>query len=115
MTEYIINPMWFYWVSVADGLKAFCFILPAAIYVAGIFISIIKYDNLDDDDDKKKFTKTCLVIAALLAIIVIIGILIPSKETLIEMEISKHATYENSEFLMQKIKEVSDYILQNLK
>ena len=115
MSEYIINPMWFYWASVADGFKAFCIGLPIVIFGGSIFLFIIAYSELDDDDNKNKLIKTYLVIVALLVMIVIIGILIPSKETLIEMEIAKHATYENADVLVQKIKEVSDYIIENLK
>lgn len=115
MSGYIIDPMWFYWVSVADGLKAFCIVVPIVISAAGLMLSVIRYSELDDDDDKKAFIKTCLITAALITVVFIIAIFIPSKETLIQMEIAKHATYDNTEMLLQKIKETSDYILQNLK
>lgn len=115
MSGYIIDPMWFYWVSVADSLKAFCMAFPIVIFAAGVIFSIIGYTELDDDDDKKRFIKTCSIVAAFLLLILIIAIFIPSKATLIQMEIAKHATYENTEVLMQKIKEASDYILENLK
>lgn len=115
MNGYIIDPMWFYWVSVADGLKAFCIAFPIVIFVVCGIFSVITYSDLDDDDDKKTSIKTCLIAAAFLLLILIIAIFIPSKETLIQMEIAKHATYENTEVLIQKIKEASDYILENLK
>lgn len=115
MRGYIIDPMWFYWVSVADGLKAFCIIIPILISAVGFILSVITYSDLDDDDDKKAFIKKCLIAAALITVVFIIAIFIPSKETLIQMEIAKHATYDNTEMLLQKIKETSEYILQNLK
>ena len=115
MSEYIINPMWFYWVSVADGLKAFCIVVPIVISAGGFILSVVRYSDLDDDDDKKAFIKTCLIAAALITMVFIIAIFIPSKETLIQMEIAKHATYDNTEMLLQKIKEATDYILENLK
>lgn len=115
MNGYIIDPMWFYWVSVADSLKELCIALPIVIFAVGVIFSIFAYSDLDDDDDKKAFIKTRLIAAAFLLLILIIAIFIPSKETLIQMEIAKHATYENTEVLMQKIKEASDYILENLK
>lgn len=114
MNGYIINPMWFYWVSVADGLKTFCIAFPIALFVAGIFFGIIKIADMDDDE-KKPFIKTCSIVAAILLAILIMAIFIPSKATLIQMEIAKHATYENTELLMEQIKEASDYILENLK
>lgn len=115
MSGYIIDPMWFYWVSVADGIKTFCIAIPIVIFSAGLIFSVIRYSDLDDDDEKKAFIKTCLIVAALITMVFIIAIFIPSKETLIQMEIAKHATYDNTEMLLQKIKEASDYILENLK
>ena len=115
MSGYIIDPMWFYWVSVADGLKAFCIVVPIVISAGGFILSVVRYSDLDDDDDKKAFIKTCLIAAALITMVFIIAIFIPSKETLIQMEIAKHATYDNTEMLLQKIKEATDYILQNFK
>lgn len=115
MNGYIIDPMWFYWVSVADGLKALCIVLPIVTFAAGVIFSVITCSESDDDDYKKRFIKTCFIVAAILLVVLIMAIFIPSKETLIQMEIAKHATYENTEVLMQKIKEASDYILENLK
>ena len=115
MNGYIIDPMWFYWVSVADGLKAFCIVATILIAAVGFIFSVIAYSDLDDDDDKKAFIKKCLIAAAILFVVSIMIIFIPSKETLIQMEIAKHATYDNTEVLLQKIKEATDYILENLK
>lgn len=115
MSGYIIDPMWFYWVSVADGLKAFCIVVSILISAIGFIFSIITYSDLDDDDDKKAFIKKCLIAAVILLAVSIMIIFIPSKETLIQMEIAKQATYDNTEMLLQKIKEATDYILENLK
>lgn len=115
MNGYIIDPMWFYWVSVADGLKAFCIVVSILISAVGFIFSVITYSKLDNDDDQKAFIKRCLIAAVILLAVSIMIIFIPSKETLIQMEIAKHATYDNTEMLLQKIKEASDYILENLK
>ena len=47
--------------------------------------------------------------------ILMVGIFIPSKRTLIEMEVAKHATYENMEIVEEKIKDATDYILEKIQ
>lgn len=109
MNGYIINPAWFYWVSIVDAIKAIMFII-AAILLIGIgiafFISMI---DVDFDEDANK--KTMLKVAIVGIVCLIIAIFIPSKQILIEMQIAKYATWENAEWTVDAIKDAVDYIV----
>jgi len=63
--NYIINPMWFYWLSVVSCVR---------VFVGVIFI--------------------------------------PSRNTMLEMQIARYATYENAEWTVETIKSAVDYIVQ---
>ncbi len=122
--DYIINPMWFYWLSVADGLKTF-FIVATVILGAlciVFFIVACVHKSLgsgysEDDEDNVK-AKICFRIVKLLIIVssvcAVASIFIPSRNTLIEMQVAKFATYENAEWTIDTIKSAVDYIVQSI-
>ena len=116
--NYIINPAWFYWVNVADMLKLVSIMLFAISVVSLITSAVIALANRDfgeeDNDYKtaKRFFKRCVVL------IVVFGLLfafIPDKQTLIEMQIARYATYENAEITIDAIKGAVDYIVDAMK
>ena len=109
MNGYIINPAWFYWVSVVDAIKAIMFIIAAILLIGvgiALFISMIDVD-FDEDANKKTMLKVAIVGIACL----IIAIFIPSKQILIEMQIAKYTTWENAEWTVDAIKDTVDYIV----
>lgn len=126
--NYIINPSWFYWISVADAVKtilivsliaslAICLIL-AILYLihksAGVGCGKDDYDNIAAKNLIKPI-KISLGFAIIFSVAVIFS---PSRNTLIEMQIARFATYENAEWTIDKIKEVVDYVInavQNAK
>ena len=90
MNEYIINPSWFYWMSVADGLKVICFI---AIFVGVIATVVLAFAASDCFDEEQGFIRKLLVVSvSVLAVSIIGAVFIPSKKTLLEMQIAKLAT-----------------------
>lgn len=105
MNEYIISPAWFYWVNVVNSLK----IVALAGTIVGIFACIfLIVAVLEEDDD---FLKPLRITIACTAMCIIATVLIPSKETLIEMQIAKYATWENAEWTVDAIKDAVDYIV----
>ncbi|MBO4543564.1 MAG: hypothetical protein J5725_10340 [Bacteroidales bacterium] len=118
--NYIINPSWFYWISVVNGLQTFLIILAVVLAVVAIICFITAYEEGEcgDNENSKKWAKRGIICTVTAIAIAIICIFIPSKSTLIEMQIAKFATYENAEWTADKIKEAVDYIInaiQNMK
>ena len=125
---YIINPMWFYWLSVADkicsgtcSLAILLAIFSAAAYIAA---AALKFNALDDEGfDRKcsayivgaKVQRVATVLAILAVIMSAIYTFIPSRETLIEMQIARFATVENAELALDAIKSATDYIVSAIK
>ena len=114
---YIINPMWFYWISVADKIcEATCSLaILLAIFSATAYIvtAAFKFNALDDDGfDREcsdyiagtKAQRVATVLAVLAVILFAIYTFIPSRETLIEMQIARFTTAENAEWTVNAIK-----------
>lgn len=118
--DFIIDPIWFYWLQVADAIKGICDIL--TIVIGGalalmaflcVYLTVFEYDDYTDECTKLlKYVKRMVPIFAVTMLCVIF---IPSKRTLIEMEIAKHATYSNVESVKEQIKDATDYILDRLE
>lgn len=125
---YIINPMWFYWISVADKIcRATCSLaILLAIFSATAYIvtAAFKFNVLDDDGfDREcsdyiagtKAQRVATVLAVLAVILFAIYTFIPSRETLIEMQIARFTTAENAEWTVNAIKSATDYIVSAIK
>ncbi len=114
--DYIINPMWFYWLQVADDAKFLLAIAGAigGIIAIAIWLCVIGNGGMSIEEGKR-VAKIAKWYAIMFWLIFIISIFIPSKQTLIEMEIAKHATYSNVESVKEQIKDAADYILDRLE
>ena len=112
---YYINPMYFYLISVSTGLQVLFFVIGG---VTTFFTAIATFiwfmdedvDITDMEDNEKKtigiFKK--IIIAGIISLF--IGILIPSKETCIEMMIASQVTHENVSATKEEIYKIIDYI-----
>ena len=125
---YIINPMWFYWLSVVDRAcqlvrtAAILFvILSAALFIAAAFCKYAAvYQNAVDEECFEyatgvKIQRIATAVAAIDVIMFIIYVFIPSRETLIEMHIARFTTVENAEWALDAIKSATDYIVSAIK
>lgn len=111
--DYIIDPMWFYWLSVVDNLTTVALIVAV---VTGVTIGVVSIFLFLDDTNIFKGHLILGASGVLLFIASVIALIfIPSKQTLIEMEIAKHATYSNVESVKEQIKDATDYILDRLE
>lgn len=116
--NYIINPMWFYWINVMETINC---ILIGGIVVSVAFLiigSIIYFENYgygDDDQDKKLGAKFLKITIPFLIVFVLIITFLPTKSTLIEMQIARYATVENAEWTVETVKSAVDYIIEAMK
>lgn len=116
---YYINPILFYLMNVSEGVKSFFGVVGGLAVIICIIIFFVwsVYNDIDFadlcDDEKKVISaikKT--IIASLISIFVCI--LIPSKETCIEMMIASQVTHENVQEAKEDIYEIIDYVTDKL-
>lgn len=110
----IVDPMWFYWINVADWIKdVTLFIAIIATVVAFLrFVTAMADKDWDSESEHKQKMKSARVLAVIAVIAFICSTFIPSKQTLIEMQVAKFATYENAEWTVETIKQAVDYIVE---
>lgn len=113
--NYIINPSWFYWIAVADTASLVLTILFGCFLVACLILwPLTMVDWVGDEDDIRK-RKVCIVFSVLAAVTGLVAMFIPSRDTLIEMQIARLATPDNAAWTVEKLKEVVDYIVEAIK
>lgn len=123
--NYIINPSWFYWISVVNGIKTvlIVFSVISALVCLSLAIGYIVHKEAgtgfgEGDSDNimaKKLVKPIRISFALTVVMAIIAVFIPSRNTLIEMQIARYATYENAERTVDAIKNAVDYIVNAIQ
>ena len=110
MSEYIIDPSWFYWASVFNGLKITLLIVGAAgAILLGIATAVALGDSEWDNLKKKKIYWAGWIVSVL---ILFCGMFAPSKEVMMQMMVARFLTHENVAYSVETIKEIADYILQ---
>lgn len=110
----IVDPMWFYWINVADWIKDVTLFI-AILALVGAFIRFeiaVSDAGWDSESEHKQKMKSARVLAVIAVIAFICSAFIPSKQTLIEMQVAKFATYENAEWTVETIKQAVDYIVE---
>ena len=116
--DYIINPMWVYWIHVIDTLKWICLGLSVCSGI-GIGIALICYfENIGygaDDQDVLASKKAFRFLIPIFCISLIISIFAPSETTMLKMLIAKIATKSNVDMTVESIKSVVDYIVESIQ
>jgi formate hydrogenlyase subunit 3/multisubunit Na+/H+ antiporter MnhD subunit len=112
--NYIIDPMWVYWVNVVDWLKGAVLAIAIITTVVAFlrFVTAMADKDWDSESENKQKMKCARVLAVIAVIAFICSAFIPSKQTLIEMQVAKFATYENAEWTVETIKQAVDYIAE---
>ena len=111
--NYIIDPMWFYWVQIINALRIAC--------IAGIAISVFiaVFGGLAINDfvcNEGKAYKVLFITCGIVFTISVIGaIFIPSRDTLISMMVAKYATYDNAQSVVDAVKSAVDYVVQAIQ
>lgn len=62
-----------------------------------------------------KVQRVAIVLFVVAVILFIIHVFIPSRETLIEMQIARFTTVENAEWALDAVKSATDYIVSAIK
>jgi hypothetical protein len=110
MSEYIIDPSWFYWTSVFQGIKVLLLIIGVTGTLGlGIGTGVALLD-IEWDELKKSKLYWVGWIVSLLALVG--GLFAPSKEVMMQMMVARYLTHENIAYSVETIKEIADYILQ---
>lgn len=112
MTGPIIDPKWFYWLQVCDSIRFLFFLLAAFLGIAASVLALIMMEMYEEELRKAK--NTIIVLSVFIFVFVVAGILTPSKETMIEMEIAKHVTYESAATVIETITDTTDELLEKL-
>lgn len=117
MSGYIVDPMWFYWLQVCGFLNgAFTFAGACGVILFLVIGGgVVLFSDELIEETAKKIARTVKIGSIISIIALIVGMLIPSEETLIKMEIAKNATYENVEIVMEEITNAADHIIEELK
>ena len=116
--NYIIDPMWFYWINVMEPINTIAIIGICVSVVFLIIGSIFYFENYgydEDDQDKKLGAKFLKIAIPFLIVFILIVIFLPTKSTLIEMQIARYATVENAEWTVETVKSAVDYIIEAMK
>ena len=111
--NYIINPVWFYLMSVTDALKWLSAIFAGCCALAAIFLLIDSYDYCGEERFKQqKIVKTFF---AWCAVCTVFAVFIPSKNTLMQIMVAKYTTYDNASAAIQAVQNAADYIIESVQ
>ena len=122
--NYIIDPKWVYWTGACENISIFAYLVGGILAAASVvawavyaFWRVDEYCSRNDDDIKlnKKFIKWNIIATVSSILLFAIGIFIPSSETLIMMKVAELATQENVGLTADKLKEITDYIIEAIK
>lgn len=111
--NYIINPAWFYFMSVSDGLKITAIVtaIIALLSSGTCFFVKIFFEEDDDAQTLLNFTKRSFYVGA---VCLIISILVPDQKTITQMLLAKYATYDNAASVIQTVQNAADYIIESV-
>lgn len=140
MTDYIINPWFFYILNVVSSLRGVliaivsisgfgtvAWIVGNIIMTANESFNIVRTEEdgtqilvREDSDYRsgKEVTRFCKKFIWMFIVFSVLLIVVPPQETILEMMIAKHATYTNAGLALDTIKEACDYVVNaigNLK
>lgn len=108
--EPIINPWFFYFAEVSDTLKLFSQISGSILsFAVALFTLAIV---TDPDEYTESFVKLTKYLGVLCGILLLTAFLIPSSSTLYKMEIARHITPNNVEYLDEGIDTLIDKIVE---
>lgn len=113
--NYYINPMWFYWMHVIDGVKTTALVLLICSIIAFVFSLLIFYTEYQDEEDEKKLKRFIRFTLCILAGCTLILIFVPSSQAIVEMMIAKNLTEQNVQNGIEAVKGAVDYIVQAIQ
>lgn len=124
MMEYLINPIWFYFLGICDSLKTVATVIAVVSGVCYIvFIVAYFYERteailyeLECDQEYAKLWKSCQKwCGVIFAVTLPCAIFCPDRPMLIGMQVASLATKGNIEWTVEQLKSVIDYIVECVK
>lgn len=108
----IINPIWFYLISVSSNLQCVCAVIAALVLIISLLCFLI-YPILEDmgTNPFKDYMPKLITIGIVCAFI---SVLTPSEDTCYKMMVASLATKENIEITAEAGKEAIDYIVDSI-
>lgn len=124
--SFFINPSWFYWLNILDTLRKMAIVLMAMDICAVLFCgisalvaksSIASFPSVSDGERAllPTYIKWAKISLAILPVLMAAVVFLPSKQTLIEMQVARLATHENVGLTVDAIKSAVDYIIEAVK
>lgn len=129
MSEPIINPMTLYWINVSNSVKTLSVIVSlftgvVAVCLVSLYIySVHEYNDKTWSESTREECKQdaalyktwAIVSTALFSLFLLAALFVPSKQTIIEMNIARLATGENIQTGLDAIKQAADYVINAMK
>ena len=118
--EYFIDPSWFYWLKVIDGIQTAFIVFSVAFGILVVILSIVylaERSCIFDEDDRQNVARIFLFlkISVVVFVVAILGaVFVPNRNTLIEMQIAKYATRENVNITIDALKSFVDYVVESI-
>ena len=120
--DYFINPAWFYWFGVCDGLKTLAIILALlagctlivfiAAYIYNYYMALVYESNKNYISICRNGIKWSTIVFIPL---LLIAIFTPDKQTMIEMQVASISTKTNAEWTVEQLKGITDYIIERIQ
>lgn len=111
--EYVINPMWFYWLQISDGLHVLLLVSGIFALIGGVVIGWVAFDSpFYDEEETYKMRKSSVRAIICGIICILVSTAIPTNETLIKMQIAKFGTKDNVETVLQTINDKTDKLIE---
>lgn len=108
----IINPMFFYWIEVADMAKALSVIICLILAIIAVTLSLIMIDFDGESSGFKRLSKIRKISLIVAVVCLIFGIFIPSKDTMYKMAAASFVTEDNIEYVVEMGKDGVEYIVE---
>ena len=112
MTGPIVDPMWFYWLQVCDSIRWFLLIASITVIIVDMLMAPALCESYGDE--RRKFRNIMIALFVFALVLIVVGMMIPSKETMIQMEIARHVTYEQADTVIEIVNGTANDILKRL-
>ena len=116
----IVNPAIIYLINLMGSLRV-AFIIGAVIFAILTIFCAVEYEDLKEsnsNEDKqmtKKFFRASKRFLVCFVLTFILIVFVPSKDTCIEMIVASYVTPDNIDAGVEKTKETVDYIIDKIK